>query len=125
MIKKTDFVNLIFEAVRLSGGQLQPSEILNLMNLFTTAFDEVIQYEDFLRLMHKVADGSAGGVMLEHHQRYMDARDALHQQQDIDGREQILARMKPQQKEVAERLRGALRGQPLEDALRRVSQTAA
>ncbi len=51
MIKKTDFINLIFESVRVSGGQVQPSEILNLMNLFTTAFDDVIQYEEFLRIM--------------------------------------------------------------------------
>jgi hypothetical protein len=33
--------------------------------------------------------------------------------------------MKPQQREVTERIRGALRGQPLEDALRRVGQGAA
>lgn len=33
--------------------------------------------------------------------------------------------MKPAQKEVAERIRGALRGQPIEDALRRVGQNAA
>ncbi len=35
-----------------------------------------------------------------------------------------MQRLKPQQKEVTERLRGALRGQPLEEALRRVGQSA-
>jgi hypothetical protein len=85
MIKKTDFVNVVFDSVRVSGGQIQPSEILNLMNLFTTAFDEVINYDEFLRLVQKIADGSAGG-MLQHHQNYMDAREAIHHQ-DIDMRD--------------------------------------
>ena len=82
MIKKTDFINLIFESVRISGeGHVQPSEILNLINLFTTAFDEVINYDEFLRIMQKVAEGGAsGGMMIEQHQRFVDARDAMHNQ---------------------------------------------
>ena len=32
--------------------------------------------------------------------------------------------MKPQQREVSERLRSSLKGQPLDEAIRRVSQTA-
>lgn len=63
VIKKSDFVNVVFEAVRVSGGSIQPSEILNLMNLFTTAFDEVINYDEFLRLLQKIADGTAGNML--------------------------------------------------------------
>jgi hypothetical protein len=85
MIKKTDFVNAVFDSVRVSGGQIQPSEILNLMNLFTTAFDEVINYDEFLRLMQKISEGTAG-TMLQHHQNYMDARENIHHQ-DVDVRE--------------------------------------
>jgi hypothetical protein len=77
MIKKTDFVNVVFDSVRVSGGQIQPSEILNLMNLFTTAFDEVINYDEFLRLMQKISEGTTG-TMLQNHQNYMDAREAVH-----------------------------------------------
>jgi hypothetical protein len=51
MIKKADFINVVFETVKMSGGSIQASEILNLMNLFTTSFDEVINYDDFLRLL--------------------------------------------------------------------------
>jgi hypothetical protein len=55
------------------------------MNLFTTAFDEVINYDEFLRLMQKISEGTAG-TMLQHHQNYMDARENIHHQ-DVDVRE--------------------------------------
>jgi hypothetical protein len=51
MIKKNDFVNVIFESVR----GIQASELLGFMNLFTTSFDEIISYHDFLGLLAKVS----------------------------------------------------------------------
>ena len=50
MIKKSDFINVIFDTVR----GIQASELLNFMNLFTTSFDEIISYDDFLKLFDKL-----------------------------------------------------------------------
>ena len=53
MVKKGDFVNIVFESVR----GIQPSELLGFLNIFTTTFDEVISYDDFLKLLYKVGGG--------------------------------------------------------------------
>jgi Ca2+-binding EF-hand superfamily protein len=52
MIKKGDFVNLMFESC-VQGG-IQASELLGLVNLFTASFDEIVNYDDFLRLLYKM-----------------------------------------------------------------------
>jgi Ca2+-binding EF-hand superfamily protein len=54
MIKKGDFVNGVFESTR---GAIQASELMGFMNVFTTSFDEVINYGDFLGLIAKVNNG--------------------------------------------------------------------
>jgi hypothetical protein len=48
MIKKGDFVNVVFDSCQ---QQVQPSELLGLVNLFTASFDDVVNYGDFLRLL--------------------------------------------------------------------------
>ena len=53
MIKKNDFINVVFESV--SG--IQASELINLMNLFTTSFEDVINYDDFLMILYKFGEG--------------------------------------------------------------------
>ena len=55
MIKKSDFINIIFDSVR---GAIQASEILNFLNIFTTSFDEVVSYDDFLKLFTKLGENS-------------------------------------------------------------------
>lgn len=50
MIKKSDFINVIFENVR----GIQASELMAFMNLFTTSFDEIISYNDFLNMLAKI-----------------------------------------------------------------------
>ena len=52
IIKKNDFINVIFENVR----GIQASELMNFMNLFTTSFDDVINYDDFLKILYKFGD---------------------------------------------------------------------
>lgn len=48
---------------------------------------------------------------IQEHQNVMQSR----------FREAILQKLKPNQREIVERIRSALRGQPLEDVLRRIS----
>ena len=82
MIKKSDFVNVVFESCQ---QQVQPSELLGLVNLFTASFDEVVNYDDFLRLLSKMGgDNNAQQQMapmgtpsnkLFQHQQYIDMRD--------------------------------------------------
>lgn len=55
MIKKSDFVNVVFESCQ---QQVQASELLGLVNLFTASFDEVVNYDDFLRLLVKMGNGN-------------------------------------------------------------------
>jgi hypothetical protein len=68
MIKKNDFINVIFESV--SG--IQASELINLMNLFTTSFEDVINYDDFLRILYKFGEGPtqhpSSQMMINQHQ---------------------------------------------------------
>lgn len=52
IIKKADFVNVIFENVR----SIQASELMQFMNLFTTSFDDVVNYDDFLKVLYKFGD---------------------------------------------------------------------
>jgi hypothetical protein len=54
MIKKGDFVNVVFDCCQ---QQVQPSELLGLVNLFTASFDDVVNYGDFLRLLQKINGG--------------------------------------------------------------------
>lgn len=58
MIKKSDFINVIFESVR---GSIQASELISFMNLFTTSFDEILSYDDFLKLLYKFS--TSGDIM--------------------------------------------------------------
>lgn len=53
MIKKGDFVNVMFESC--IQGNIQASELLGLVNLFTASFDEIVNYDDFLRLLYKMS----------------------------------------------------------------------
>jgi Ca2+-binding EF-hand superfamily protein len=52
IIKKNDFINVIFENVR----GMQASDLMNFMNLFTTTFEDVINYDDFLKILYKFGD---------------------------------------------------------------------
>jgi Ca2+-binding EF-hand superfamily protein len=52
IIKKNDFVNVIHENVR----SIQASELMSFMNLFTTSFDDVVNYDDFLKVLYKFGD---------------------------------------------------------------------
>lgn len=71
IIKKSDFVNVIFENVR----GIQASELMNFMNLFTTSFDEVINYDDFLKILYKFGDmpvvSTSGGGQLGFNQDFV------------------------------------------------------
>lgn len=156
MIKKGDFVNVVFDCCQ---QQVQPSELLGLVNLFTAAFDDVVNYGDFLRLLQKV---NSGGIemgqqqimgtpnsRLQQYQQYIETRDQansnqMHAHQDLafvnhgldqmhiqDNnnnhmmsklRDSIMSKLKPKEREVTERIRSALRGQPLEEVLRRFTQ---
>ena len=59
MIKKGDFVNVVFDCCQ---QQVQPSELLGLVNLFTASFDDVVNYGDFLRLLQKINGGGSAGI---------------------------------------------------------------
>ena len=52
IIKKHDFINVIFESVK----SVQPSELTHFMGLFTTSFDDVVNYDDFLKVLYKFGD---------------------------------------------------------------------
>lgn len=53
MLKRSDFVNLVFEGAR----GVPPSELLAFMNVFTTSFEEVVNYQEFLTLLAKFGSG--------------------------------------------------------------------
>lgn len=86
-------MNVIFENVR----GVPASELLQFVNLF--AFEEVVSYDEFLKLLYR------------------------EDQQDlVEGtRGELLGRLKPREREVADKVRAALRGQPIEEVLRRLS----
>ena len=52
IIKRTDFINVIFENVRC----VQAAELMDLMNLFTTSFEDVVNYDDFMKILYKFGD---------------------------------------------------------------------
>lgn len=52
VIKKKDFVNTIFDNVR----SLQPDMLANFLNVFTPSFENVINYDDFLKVLYKFGD---------------------------------------------------------------------
>lgn len=126
MIKKGDFVNVIFENVR----GIQASELLNFLNLFTASFDDVISYDEFLKLLYRIGSGELqGGSALGHYQH-----EHIPHQQDLallehnmghinvnDGYtpNQIVLKLKPQERELVEKVRASLKGQAIEEVLRR------
>lgn len=58
MIKKPDFVNVLFEAAK----GIQASELIAFMNVFTTSFDEIINYDDFLKILYRFGGGGQEGA---------------------------------------------------------------
>jgi Ca2+-binding EF-hand superfamily protein len=56
IIKKNDFINVIFNNVK----SVQPSELMSFMNLFTTSFDDLVSYDDFLKILYKFGDMPVG-----------------------------------------------------------------
>ena len=52
IIKKNDFINVISENVKSISG----SELYQFMSLFTTSFDDVVSYPDFLNILYKFGD---------------------------------------------------------------------
>jgi Ca2+-binding EF-hand superfamily protein len=52
IIKKSDFVNVIFDNVR----GVQANELMIFLNLFTTSFDDVVNFDDFLKVLYKFGD---------------------------------------------------------------------
>jgi Ca2+-binding EF-hand superfamily protein len=56
IIKKNDFINVIFNNVKT----VQPSELMSFMNLFTTSFDDLVSYDDFLKILYKFGDMPVG-----------------------------------------------------------------
>jgi len=87
MIKKGDFVNVVFDCCQ---QQVQPSELLGLVNLFTASFDDVVNYGDFLRLLQKINGGVEMGQQqlmgtpnsrIQQYQQYIDTRDQANSNQ--------------------------------------------
>lgn len=145
IIKKPDFINVIFENVR----SIQASELMQFMNLFTTSFDDVVNYDDFLKVLYKFGDMpfqqpphylSAPGQDYSPLQQHMQSLNlnqepmiSSKQQQDLATsganvevmqklRETLVQRLKPQQREVVGRLRAQLQGQGLEEILRKLAR---
>ena len=58
MIKKSDFINVIFANVKA----IEPNELFNFLNLFTTSFDDVINYDDFLKILYKFGEMGLPGM---------------------------------------------------------------
>ena len=52
IIKKNDFINVISDNVR----SISASELMNFMNVFSTSFDDVVNYDDFLKVLYKFGD---------------------------------------------------------------------
>lgn len=53
MMRKGDFINAIFDVV---AGSIPASELIQCLNLFAASFDDVLNYEEFLRLCFKAND---------------------------------------------------------------------
>lgn len=52
IIKKSDFINVLSENVRTISG----AELYQFMSLFTTSFDDVVNYDDFLKILYKFGE---------------------------------------------------------------------
>lgn len=52
IIKKNDFVAVIFENVKNVKGP----ELTVFMSLFAASFDDVLNYDDFLKVLYKFGD---------------------------------------------------------------------
>jgi Ca2+-binding EF-hand superfamily protein len=57
IIKKSDFINVLSENVRSISG----SELYQFMSLFTTSFDDVVNYDDFLKILYKFGEMPMAG----------------------------------------------------------------
>jgi len=109
IIKKNDFINVIFENVK----NVQPSELTHFMGLFTTSFDNVVNYDDFLKILYKFGDMPVP----QHYgcQAFQDfspyKQQDAHQFEQVMGgvREAILQRLQPQQRDLLERLRAQVK----------------
>jgi len=66
MVKKADFINVIFESTR---GSIQASELMGFMNLFATSFDEVIGYGEFMGMLAKVSGSREQQYTQDAHQQ--------------------------------------------------------
>ena len=58
IIKKKDFFNVTLENIR----SIQPGEFAQFMNLLTTSFDDVVNYDDFLKIVYKFGELQIPGV---------------------------------------------------------------
>jgi len=52
IIKKKDFMNVIYENVK----GIQVADLVNLMNLFITSLDDVVNYDDFIKIIYKFGE---------------------------------------------------------------------
>ena len=52
IIKKSDFIDVLSENVKTVSG----SELFEFMSLFTTCFDDVVNYSDFLNILYKFGE---------------------------------------------------------------------
>lgn len=57
IIKKNDFINVLADNVRSISG----SELYQFMSLFTTSFDDVVNYDDFLKILYKFGEMPMAG----------------------------------------------------------------
>lgn len=48
MVKKADFVNVIFENIK----EVPANELLQFVNIF--AFEEVVSYDEFIKLIYRI-----------------------------------------------------------------------
>ena len=102
---------------------------MNVMNLFTTSCDDVINYDDFLKILYKFGEMpivQPGGSVVQMHQDYTPHHNDHQQDGENDAlsklREGLVQRFKPKDREVIDRIRQAVRGQPLEEVLRKFSR---
>lgn len=65
IIKKSDFINVISDNVKSISG----SELYQFMSLFTTSFDDVVSYPDFLNILYKFGDMPAYNNNSGYHQQ--------------------------------------------------------
>lgn len=129
IIKKKDFINVVLENIRT----IQPNDLFNLLNLFTTSFDDVINYDDFLKVLYKFGDmpfnnmASINTHSHPFHQDYSPMRDSVLQEYEpnvLTKRmgEALLAKLQPKEKAIVERIKSSIKGQQIEETLRRLAR---